>query len=161
MQSNNHYTFNLLKFVVSSSSRFQVYGMFSYSPFNILLCAFIVSHMSMDVSCASDNKGSYMFNYVIDTGGILSQQTEESHNNVVLGSYSFLQPDGRIRVVRYKADAKKGFIADIKYRKLFLNNKGPLRFPRDFMYPLRLADPVSIIPRHFFESLHNQKKFHG
>ncbi|KAL1497022.1 hypothetical protein ABEB36_008053 [Hypothenemus hampei] len=105
----------------------------------------ILSVYSIWSHCTISGQDSYMFEYVIDADGILSQQTEEKFNNIVRGSYSFLQPDGKIRMVRYKADPITGFRAHIKFRSLPYETKGPLKFPKDFQRPIRFVRPINTL----------------
>ncbi|XP_053602739.1 sex-determining region Y protein-like [Plodia interpunctella] len=42
-------------------------------------------------------------------------QRETRDHDVVKGEYSLHQPDGRIRIVKYTADKKNGFQAEVKY----------------------------------------------
>ncbi|XP_053602746.1 cuticle protein 7-like isoform X2 [Plodia interpunctella] len=42
-------------------------------------------------------------------------QRETRDHDVVKGEYSLHQPDGRIRIVKYTADKKNGFNAEVKY----------------------------------------------
>ncbi|XP_066249301.1 cuticle protein 18.6-like [Euwallacea similis] len=96
-------------------------------------------------SISTDN--NYSFSYIIDSEGILSQHTEESRNDVISGYYSFLQPDGIIRVVHYRAEPGRGFRVYIAFRKIPHVLKALLKFPRDFQHPIRLSQPLSTIPR--------------
>lgn len=60
----------------------------------------------------------YSYGYSVDSpesGDIKSAQEEKDSQGVVRGSYSLVQPDGRVRVVSYVADALHGFRADVKY----------------------------------------------
>ncbi|XP_050307419.1 cuticle protein 8-like [Anthonomus grandis grandis] len=94
------------------------------------------------------NRDPYTFSYVIDAGSVVSQHTEEGSDNMVRGSYSFLQPDGKVRSVWYKVDEGNGFKAFIKYRDInHVTMKGPLRFPSDFRHPIVFEKPVSVITK--------------
>ncbi|CAB3243140.1 unnamed protein product [Arctia plantaginis] len=42
-------------------------------------------------------------------------QHEHRDGDVVKGEYSLHQPDGTVRIVKYHADKKSGFHADVKY----------------------------------------------
>ncbi|CAH1117867.1 unnamed protein product [Phaedon cochleariae] len=102
--------------------------------------------------CDSVSDNSYSFKYVIDTSGILSQHLEERDKERVRGSYSFLQPDGQIRIVQYEIENGSGFKAFVSYRKLFSGTlMGHLRYPKDFREPVVLATPVSLITSELFQ----------
>ncbi|KAJ8918348.1 hypothetical protein NQ315_008042 [Exocentrus adspersus] len=94
---------------------------------------------------------SYSFNYTIDVEGVLSQHYESRQINLTKGSYSFLQPDGQIRIVQYQVNASGGFRAILKYRKLSDQSVGHLRYPKDFSHPVVLAVPVSLITSDLFK----------
>ncbi|XP_019773279.1 cuticle protein 7 [Dendroctonus ponderosae] len=110
--------------------------------------------------CVGAEENSYAFEYVINSGGVLSQQTEHGHNDIVAGYYSFLQPDGKIRVVRYKADPERGFRVYVKYRRLSQAVLGPLRFPKDFQHPVVFAKPAVVLPTHLGTRGYKQKHFY-
>ncbi|XP_018561038.1 larval cuticle protein A2B-like [Anoplophora glabripennis] len=102
--------------------------------------------------CNAVNEESYSFNYVINVEGIISQHNEHRHFDVTRGSYSFLQPDGQVRVVEYQVDTDNGFKAFVKYRKISSRLEGHLRFPKDFSHPVVLAVPVSLISSDLFNA---------
>lgn len=57
----------------------------------------------------------YKFEYAVNdtkTHDVKSQK-EERHGDVVTGEYSLLEPDGNVRTVKYKADWKTGFHANV------------------------------------------------
>ena len=60
---------------------------------------------------------SYTFRYAIDESRVVTQHWEERRADIVHGSYSFLEPDGKVRVVEYQVNGKKGFRAAVTFRK--------------------------------------------
>lgn len=48
---------------------------------------------------------------MIPTTLVWQDQTEERHGDAVTGSYSVVDPDGTLRVVKYTADDEHGFNA--------------------------------------------------
>lgn len=52
----------------------------------------------------------------MDAGNVVTHRWEERRGDLVHGSYSLLEPDGRIRVVEYTADDVEGFKAVVKHR---------------------------------------------
>lgn len=61
----------------------------------------------------------YKFEYAVDdkkTGDVKNQK-EERHGDVVRGEYSLLEADGNVRTVKYYADWKHGFFAQIHNSK--------------------------------------------
>ncbi|KAG5865471.1 hypothetical protein JTB14_010839 [Gonioctena quinquepunctata] len=101
--------------------------------------------------CFAEQKSSYMFSYAINTREIISHRREESTHGIVRGSFSFLQPDGLIRIVQYRSDERSGFRAVVRYRKPSANLMGHLRYPKDFSRPVVFAVPVSRITSDLFE----------
>lgn len=57
----------------------------------------------------------YAFNYGVADAhtGDHKQQAEERHGDRVVGEYSLLEPDGTQRIVRYEADDRNGFNAQV------------------------------------------------
>lgn len=57
----------------------------------------------------------YAFNYGVEDGhtGDKKQQREERKGDRVVGEYSLIEPDGTRRIVRYEADDKNGFNAQV------------------------------------------------
>nr|CAI5833978.1 unnamed protein product [Callosobruchus analis] len=98
-------------------------------------------------------KDSYSFRYLINATDIISLHSEERLGDKVTGTYTFLQPDGNVRFVRYQVDGSSGFKAFVEYRKY--SEKpiiGHLQYPRDFRRPVIFATPVSLITEDLFES---------
>ncbi|XP_026751024.3 uncharacterized protein LOC113511581 [Galleria mellonella] len=64
----------------------------------------------------SDEKTSYEYSYVVydENTGDRKAQRELSDGSVVQGEYSFIQPDGYVREVKYRADDLTGFNAIVK-----------------------------------------------
>ncbi|XP_060518880.1 larval cuticle protein A2B-like, partial [Cylas formicarius] len=97
------------------------------------------------------NKNSYQFGYVVEAETTLSQHMEEREGDFTRGSYSLLQPDGQIRVVRYQVNGRQGFKALVEYRPLRTGTVvSHLRFPKDFRYPVVFIHPVNVIDTDFF-----------
>ncbi|RZC40682.1 Chitin bind 4 domain containing protein, partial [Asbolus verrucosus] len=67
--------------------------------------------------CNAVNEVSYTFRYAIDEAHVVTQHWEERRADIVHGSYSFLEPDGKVRVVEYQVSGKAGFRAVVTYRK--------------------------------------------
>ncbi|XP_059052330.1 uncharacterized protein LOC131846930 [Achroia grisella] len=63
-----------------------------------------------------DEKTSYEYSYVVydENTGDQKAQRELSDGSVVEGEYSFIQPDGYVREVKYRADDLTGFNAVVK-----------------------------------------------
>nr|CAH7728775.1 unnamed protein product [Callosobruchus chinensis] len=98
-------------------------------------------------------KDSYSFRYLINTTDIISLHSEERIGDKVTGTYTFLQPDGNTRFVRYQVDGSSGFKAFVEYRKYPEKPViGHLQYPRDFRQPVIFATPVSLITEDLFES---------
>nr|AYA49935.1 cuticular protein 134 [Leptinotarsa decemlineata] len=103
--------------------------------------------------CSSaKEQNSHSFSYSINSGEVISHHSEETNWGVVRGSFSFLQPDGQIRVVQYQADEKSGFKVAVHYRRFLTKLMGHLRFPKDFSRPIILVAPVGLITSELFES---------
>lgn len=70
----------------------------------------------------------YSFRYGVEAThlGLLTHHYEERKGDLVRGSYSLLESDGRIRIVEYKVDGKKGFRAFVKYRRPPGNREPPV-----------------------------------
>lgn len=60
---------------------------------------------------------SYTFRYAIDEARVITQHWEERTADLVHGSYSFLDADGKVRVVEYQVNGKAGFKAVVTFRK--------------------------------------------
>ncbi|KAJ8731886.1 hypothetical protein PYW08_014616 [Mythimna loreyi] len=60
----------------------------------------------------------YEFAYKVEDPHTHDQksQHESRDGHVVKGEYSLHQPDGTIRIVKYHADKKTGFNADVQYK---------------------------------------------
>ncbi|VEN55636.1 unnamed protein product [Callosobruchus maculatus] len=97
-------------------------------------------------------KNSYSFSYLINTTEIISLHSEERIGDKVTGTYTFLQPDGNTRFVRYQVDGSSGFKAFVEYRKYPEKPVvGHLQYPRDFRQPVIFATPVSLITEDLFK----------
>merc|ERR1712106_1246021 len=59
----------------------------------------------------------YNYSWAVEDGtaGLNYGQNEASDGNVVTGEYRVLLPDGRTQIVRYRADHKTGYVADVTY----------------------------------------------
>ncbi|CAH1982738.1 unnamed protein product [Acanthoscelides obtectus] len=105
--------------------------------------------------CNALEQGSYSFQYLINTTDIISLHSEERKGDKVTGTYTFLQPDGNVRFVRYQVDGPSGFkafVESIKYRgDQPHGGTGHLQYPRDFREPVIFASPVSIITEDLFD----------
>ena len=78
---------------------------------------------------AAAGPAQYNYGYSVSdslTGDAKTRQ-ESRDGDVVTGSYSVLQPDGRLRTVTYSADKLHGFQADVKYD----GAEGPVSIPVD------------------------------
>lgn len=62
---------------------------------------------------------SYKFEYAVDDkkSGDVKQQKEEREGDEVKGEYSLVEPDGNVRTVKYTADWKTGFHAEVTNSK--------------------------------------------
>ncbi|KAK9719575.1 Insect cuticle protein [Popillia japonica] len=97
---------------------------------------------------ASHNEVMYSFRYGVEAPhlGLLTHHYEERKGDLVRGSYSLLERDGRIRIVEYKVDGKRGFRAFVTYRKPPGQPlRGHLNFPHYYKHPIHLAQPVGFI----------------
>lgn len=52
----------------------------------------------------------------MEAGDVVTHHWEERRGDLVHGAYSLLEPNGKIRVVEYQADDKRGFRAVVKHR---------------------------------------------
>ncbi|UYV75533.1 hypothetical protein LAZ67_13000534 [Cordylochernes scorpioides] len=80
-------------------------------------------------------QGPQSYRYGYDTGGEFNRQTrfeERSEDGHVRGSYSFVDPSGKTRVVNYEAHPETGFQSNIK--KPMLGSKSPLMEERQQGY---------------------------
>lgn len=68
---------------------------------------------------------TYSFKYFVEEPkfGIFTHHDEEREGDLVRGSYSLLQPDGKLRIVSYQVDTVSGFKPFVLYRQF----KGKLR----------------------------------
>ena len=62
---------------------------------------------------------TYCFKYFIEEPnfGVFTHHNEEREGDLVRGSYSLLQPDGRLRIVNYQVDTASGFRPFVLYRQ--------------------------------------------
>lgn len=58
----------------------------------------------------------YSFSYAVEAGDVVTHHWEERRGDLLRGSYSLLEPNGKIRVVQYQADDTRGFRAVVKHR---------------------------------------------
>ncbi|XP_018322279.1 uncharacterized protein LOC108734997 [Agrilus planipennis] len=60
----------------------------------------------------------YSFSYGVKDlhSGDVKQQWEKKEGDTVKGSYSLIEPDGRVRIVDYHADKENGFTATVKHK---------------------------------------------
>ena len=101
-----------------------------------------------DLNQGYDLNPQYNFGYsVADTlTGDAKTREESRDGDVVRGSYSVADPDGRIRTVTYTADAEHGFVAKVTYD----GQEGPVAIPFDApavaaapaVAPVAVAAPV-------------------
>ncbi|KAJ0172586.1 hypothetical protein K1T71_011725 [Dendrolimus kikuchii] len=72
-----------------------------------------------------DGQGKYEFDYKVEDShtGDKKHQHEARDGHHVKGVYSLHQPDGSIRTVKYEADKKTGFQADIKLTTKHVEHK--------------------------------------
>ncbi|XP_044268184.1 cuticle protein 19-like isoform X2 [Tribolium madens] len=78
----------------------------------------LLTIVSVDNRCCNGlNEVSYTFRYAIDEARVVTQHWEERRSDIVHGSYSFLEADGKIRVVEYQVNGKAGFRAVVTFRK--------------------------------------------
>ena len=75
----------------------------------------------------SPGEAKYSYGYTVSDGltGDAKTRQESRDGDVVTGSYSVLQPDGRLRTVTYSADKLHGFQADVRYDGV----EGPVAIP--------------------------------
>ncbi|XP_044268183.1 cuticle protein 18.6-like isoform X1 [Tribolium madens] len=113
----------------------------------------LLTIVSVDNRCCNGlNEVSYTFRYAIDEARVVTQHWEERRSDIVHGSYSFLEADGKIRVVEYQVNGKAGFRAVVTFRKPptgypILNH---LKFPEDFRHPFTHAKPVAVISNELY-----------
>jgi len=71
----------------------------------------------------------YKFDYGVrdDYSGANYGHSEASDGDAITGSYKVLLPDGRVQTVRYVADHKNGFQAEVTY-------EGEAKFPEEKSY---------------------------
>ena len=91
-----------------------------------------------DLNQGYDLHPQYNFGYsVADTlTGDAKTREESRDGDVVRGSYSVADPDGRIRTVTYTADAEHGFVAKVTYD----GEEGPVAIP--FHPPQAVQQPL-------------------
>ncbi|XP_063922719.1 cuticle protein 8-like [Zophobas morio] len=105
--------------------------------------------------CNGANEVSYTFRYAIDESRVVTQHWEERRADIVHGSYSFLEPDGKVRVVEYQVNGKKGFRAAVTFRKPpGLPLIGHLKYPKHYRHPIPLVKPVAFITADLFKLHH-------
>ncbi|XP_042222661.1 cuticle protein 7-like [Homarus americanus] len=68
----------------------------------------------------TDPNLSFNYRYEVNAAETGDQKTHEEtlDNGVVVGSYSVLQPDNTLRIVKYRADDESGFKAEVQYQDL-------------------------------------------
>ncbi|RZF35804.1 hypothetical protein LSTR_LSTR009220 [Laodelphax striatellus] len=105
-------------------------------------------------STSAFNDVQYDYRYSIDdsVSGVISNRWEERLGEYVKGSYSLLEPNGKIRTVDYEVDGKKGFQAVVhtKFPANVLLSSQQLEQSR-YLTPepeinLRLANPPPLEP---------------
>nr|WED40946.1 putative silk protein 3 [Ephestia kuehniella] len=85
-------------------------------PSNAKIISYNAPSVPAVVVPSNDDKSSYEYSYVVydEETGDRKAQRELSDGSVVQGEYSFVQPDGYIREVKYTADDLTGFNAVVK-----------------------------------------------
>ncbi|XP_053602689.1 uncharacterized protein LOC128670755 [Plodia interpunctella] len=85
-------------------------------PSNAKIISYNTPPVPAVVVPTNDEKSSYEYSYVVydENTGDRKAQRELSDGSVVQGEYSFVQPDGYIREVKYTADDLTGFNAVVK-----------------------------------------------
>ncbi|XP_022903284.1 cuticle protein 7-like [Onthophagus taurus] len=124
----------------------------TFNKLGLIVLAIIIFCVKRNF-CENPNDVVYSFKYAIDQGniGLRTHHFEERNGDLVRGSYSLLEHDGRIRIVEYEVAGPKGFRAVINYRR----PPGPpimghLKFPQYLKNPIILAKPVGYITKDLF-----------
>ncbi|CAH1368530.1 hypothetical protein MTP99_009959 [Tenebrio molitor] len=119
---------------------------------NTLILGIVLLTIGPVLWCNGINEVSYTFRYAIDEARVITQHWEERTADLVHGSYSFLDADGKVRVVEYQVNGKAGFKAVVTFRKppgypLI----GHLKYPKHYRHPIALAKPVAVITADLFK----------
>ncbi|GIY81688.1 hypothetical protein CEXT_390921 [Caerostris extrusa] len=73
----------------------------------IAVCLFAVVHGEAELKI--DDNGSYNFLYSTDDAGAHKREESSNGDGTISGSYSYIDPNGDLRKVDYKAGANIGF----------------------------------------------------
>merc|ERR1712156_1359282 len=103
----------------------------------------ILAARSSSLQQKKDLQARYMFGYIVSDreSGDSKTRQESRDGDLVTGSYTVADPDGRLRTVTYTADSVHGFQAKVTYD----GEEGPVAIPFNPPPPAQNQSPDPVV----------------